>query len=79
MQKYSVDLSKRYHQVDRVNHYNLFNENDIIEKIERRNLNYYGYNMNSLKDHNFFFIPEHFWDLIDHVWRKEKKCLLLKR
>ena len=54
VQKYSIDLSKRYHQLDRINHYNLYNENNIIEKIVRHNLTYYGYNIDSLKDHDLF-------------------------
>ena len=33
IQKYTVDLLTKYHSLDSVNHYNLYKENDIIEKI----------------------------------------------
>ena len=49
-QKVTIDLM-RYHKLDWVDNYELYEENRIIQKIKSRNLTNYGFNINSYKDH----------------------------
>lgn len=53
--------TKRYHALDEVDHYDLFEENNIIDKIRIHNLTNYGYNINIYKDHLLFlYVRNHF-------------------
>ena len=49
-QKVTIDLM-RYHKLDWVDNYDLYEENKIIQKIKANNLTNYGYNINLYKDH----------------------------
>ena len=49
-QKVTIDLM-RYHKLDWVDNYDLYEENKIIQKIKASNLTNYGYNINLYKDH----------------------------
>ena len=49
-QKVTIDLM-RYHKLDYVDNYELYEENKIIQKIKANNLTNYGYKINLYKDH----------------------------
>ena len=49
-QKVTIDLM-RYHKLDWIDNYDLYEENKIIQKIKANNLTNYGFNINSYKDH----------------------------
>jgi hypothetical protein len=49
-QKVTIDLM-RYHKMDWVDNYELYDENKIITKIKNNNLTNYGYNVDLYKDH----------------------------
>ena len=62
---YSQDIPKekslRYHSLDRINNYKLYEENKIIDKIQNSKLIDYGYNVNNYKDHMLnLYVRTHF-------------------
>ena len=56
-----ADSSERYHPLDKVDNYELYEENEIITKIHNSKLPNYGYNTNIYKDHDLtLYIRTHF-------------------
>lgn len=65
LKDYSQDITKdillRYHLIDQINNYELYEENKIIEKIQNSKLIYYGYNINNYKNNMLsLYIRTHF-------------------
>ena len=57
----SIIDTKRYHVLDEVDNYDLFEENNILDKIKIHNLTNYGYNINIYKHHLLFlYVRTHF-------------------
>jgi len=56
-----ADSSERYHPLDKVDNYELYEENGIITKIKNSKLSNYGYNTNIYKGHDLtLYIRTHF-------------------
>ena len=68
IQKYTEDVSNKYHKLDNIKHYELYKENGFIDMIESHNLTYYGYDLNSLKEHNLHLYIRNFYGF-------DKECL----
>ena len=70
-QQITKDIQLRYHSLDQVDNYKLYEENKIIEKINNSNLKTYGYNINKYKG-NFLhlYIRTHYgfdWDCLQKM------------
>ena len=64
LKDYSQNITKdklRYHELNSINQYELYNENGIIDIITRNNLNDYGFNVEKYKENTLhLFINSHF-------------------
>ena len=59
-QKVTVD-KRRYHAIDEVDNYDLYEENKIIEKIKNSRLMDYGFDLDKYKDNNLtLYVRTHF-------------------
>ena len=59
-QRQTVDLM-RYHKLDFIDNYELYEENDIIEKIKKKELDKYGFDFERYKNHTLYlYIRNHY-------------------
>ena len=57
----TIDENNRYHKLNSINQYDLYNENGIIDIITRNNLNDYGFNVEKYKENTVnLYINSHF-------------------
>ena len=59
-QRQTVDLM-RYHKLDLIDNYDLYEENEIIKKIKERKLDKYGFDFERYKNHSLYlYIRNHY-------------------
>ena len=72
-QRQTVDLM-RYHKLDLIDNYNLYEENEIIKKIKQKELDKYGFDFERYKNHSLYlYVRNHYGFNYTCLEEREKK------